>query len=68
MFAPARPEGTRRTPLAGRTESAASDRMVIHEDEDGLARSTNGPTNVSPALKRIVSPGAAASIAGCSVE
>ena len=33
-----------------------------------FARRTNGPTKVCPAARRIVSPGAAASIAGCSAE
>jgi hypothetical protein len=40
---------------------------VIHDVDAGLALRMKGPTNVSPARSRIVSPGAAASIAGCSL-
>jgi hypothetical protein len=43
--------------------------MVINAVEVLLfARSTKLPTNVWPARSRIVSPGTAASIAGCRLE
>jgi hypothetical protein len=68
VFALVLPDGISRTLAAGRTESAASDRIVIHDDEAGFARRIKGPTNVSPARSRIVSPGTAASMAAWSAE
>src|SRR4051794_5238383 len=65
VFASGFPDGTRRTPSAGNDESAASDRIVIHADEAAFARRMKFPANVSPAFSRIVSPGTAASMAGC---
>ena len=68
VLAPGLPDGTSLTPEAGSDESLASDRISIHCVDAGFARSTNGPTNVSPARRRMVSPGAAASIAAWRSE
>ena len=64
VFAFALPDGMSLTPSGGSKESAASDRIVIQALEDGFALRMNGPTKVSPARNRMVSPGAAASMAG----
>ena len=57
-FVPANPGGTSLTPAAGSALSGASDRIRIGLVLDPLfAGSTKLPTNVSPALRRIVSPG-----------
>jgi hypothetical protein len=51
-----------RTPAAGSDESGVDERMTIGV-VPLFARSLNGPSNVAPACKTIVSPGFAASIA-----
>src|SRR5215203_4067616 len=63
VLPPVRPRGTRRTPAAGRLVDGASGRMMISA-VPLLGFRSKLPMKVSPARKRIVSPGTAASIAG----